>query len=487
MKVLLIYPVPPAAAWPQGFFRSRWVPTGIAQIAAELRHVGHDVRIHLREQRLIENRFDWPAAELDLRRELVEFAPDIVGLSVLTPAVAETAMIAALAKELIGPHVLTVSGGAHPTAMPDEMLDECPALDAVAVGEAEDTMVELAGGGPSPEVAGLLYRRDGEIVRTPARPPRRDLDSFQPIGYDLFDMAYHTAPDRWLIRWLKLSALNLRTSRGCTGRCKFCAGYLVAGLGVRMHSIERVVDDLERAADDFGVQAVLFEDETLGANRKRLMNLCELMQSRGLHRKLKWSACLRVDQADAELLARMKAAGCIQIEYGFESGSQAMLRRLGKNTTVEQNRRAVRLTREAKLRIFADIMVALPGETAEDFRSTIRFLRWAKPDVLSATRLYPLPGTAIFNDLPADTRRNIAWGDYAYHNDPRFAANLTAMTDDELATRYRRFQKYVVHPTIARQVLRDARGEDPGPWRKARRHARRFAIRHPLRRLRLPV
>ena len=94
----------------------------------------------------------------------------------------------------------------------------------------------------------------------------------------------------------------------------------------------------------------------------------------------------------------MKAAGCIQIEYGFESGSTESLRRLGKQTDIELNRRAVELTRRAGLRIFADIMVGLPGETVADFEATVKFLRWARPEIISAARLCPLPGTPIYKN-----------------------------------------------------------------------------------------
>jgi len=74
-------------------------------------------------------------------------------------------------------------------------------------------------------------------------------------------------PSRWLIRFLKLPATNLRTSRGCTHRCSFCAGHLVSGLNVRHHSIEYVLDQMRRAATELGVTAIRFEDDTVGARR----------------------------------------------------------------------------------------------------------------------------------------------------------------------------------------------------------------------------
>ncbi len=487
MKILLIYPVPPRDVWPVGLFRSRWAPSGIAQIAAELRHAGHDVRIHVREEQLVKNGFDWDRAEVALRDLLTEFRPEMVGVSVVTPSMPEAARIAELVKELLGVEVTVVAGGPHPSAMPAGTLDECPHVDIVAIGEAEATMLELVERGPAPDLAGIAYRDGGNVVTTPRRPPEKDLDRFQAIPYDLFDMDYYTAPNPWMMRWRKLSAMNLRTSRGCPNRCRFCGGHVVAGLGVRFHSVERVLDNMHRAAEEFGVQAVLFEDETLGADRDRLLTLCEGICRAGLHRKLEWDCCLRVDQAEPELLAAMAAAGCSQIEYGFESGSDAALKRVGKNASGKQNRQAVERTRQVGIRIFADIMIGMPGETAADLAATGKFLRWAKPEVLSVARFCPLPGTPIFDELAEDVRARITWPGFAYLDRPGFSINLTATPDEQFETLTRRFMKYFYRPALDRHRMRDAATLDPSEYRRLRKRARRFALRHPIRAARLPV
>ncbi len=329
--------------------------------------------------------------------------------------------------------------------------------------------------------------RDGEaFVHTPPRPFVHDLDSLGPPAYDLFDMEYYTQANRWLIRWLPLRATNIRTSRGCTNRCRFCAGHLVGGLGVRFHSIPYVIEQVRHAVDTWGLEAIRFEDDTLGADRDRLLALCEALRQAGLDRRIRWDGCLRVDQADAEVLAAMKAAGCIQVEYGLESGSTDSLQRLGKSATADLNRRAVQLTHEAGLRIFADIMVGLPGETRQDLEATVRFLRWAKPEVIVASRLYPLPGTPIYAGLPQEVRRNLDWDAYAYFDDYAGGVNLTAMPAEEFQRWYRTFRRYFIKPQVARAMLRDT----PPEWRQVRRNLRRtlrrFILRHPIRAARAP-
>jgi len=450
-----------------------------------LQRAGHDVRVHIREEQFFKHQQDWEKTDAALANLLRAFLPDMVGFSVLTPFVLETARLAALVKELCGPDTLIVAGGVHPTALGREMLETIPELDIVVVGEGEETMVELAARKPFAAIAGILYRQGNLCLPTPPRPPVRDLDQLAPIAYELFDMAYYTAPSPWLIRWLELPALNLRTSRGCTHRCRFCAGHRVGSLRVRFHSVDFVVEQMQMALERFHVRGIHFEDDTLGADPHRLVSLCEAIRRKGLEKHLCWDGCLRVNQAAPELLAEMKAAGCIQVEYGFESASDEALRRLGKGATAEMNRRTVELTRQAGLRIYADIMIGLPGETRADIESTCEFLRWAKPEVVSFAVLGVLPGAALFEALTENARRSLDYGALAYFSEPH-GPNLTAMSDAEFARTVRRCSRYFIQPWVQRQLLRDAAAENVAARRRIRRHLRHFLWHHPIHYLRLP-
>jgi radical SAM superfamily enzyme YgiQ (UPF0313 family) len=217
-----------------------------------------------------------------------------------------------------------------------------------------------------------------------------------------------------------------------------------------------------------------------------LLELCAAIRRAGLHKQLKWEACLRVNQADAEILAEMKAAGCIQVEFGFESGSTESLRRLGKQTDIELNRRAVELTRRADLRIFADIMVGLPGETSEDFKATVRFLRWAKPEIISAARLCPLPGTPIYNNLDPAVRSGISWEDFSYPDSQVNPVNLTAMPDRQINELYRKFQKYFICPQMTWALLRDTPAAERRKQWPMRKNLARFVLRHPFKAMQVP-
>ena len=487
MNILLVQPTPPSDAWPRGLFRSHSVPLGLAHLAGELQRAGHVVQVELREATLEKNGGDLAAADTAFLETLRTFRPGLIGFSATSPLIPEANRLATVARETLGEDVLLLLGGPHATALGEQCLLECAAFDAACIGEGEQTIVEVASGGLSREVAGLVLRKGDELVRTPPSAFQREPDQIAPPAWDLFDMDYHTTANPWMVRWLNLRTINLRTSRGCPNVCTFCAGHLTAGPGVRYHSIDYVAEQIQRAIDDWKIEAIIFEDETIGSNEAHLLALCDRFCREGWNKKVKWAACLRVDQARPDLLAAMKNAGCIQIEYGFESGSDAMLQVLSKNSSREQNLAAVALTREAGLRIFANVLFGLPGETKEDVQKTLQFIRETRCEVVSPAVLNPYPGTPIYTHLADDMKASIRWDDYAYADRPGFEINLTAMDDQEFFELYNRTQKYFLSPLIARQILRDAGGATTAYTPALKKRARRFAWHHPLQAARLPL
>jgi len=486
MKVLLIYPAWPGKYWPRGGFRSYWIPTGLAHIAGILEKDGHELRVHVCEEHIIKNNHDRTAADRILHRELESFRPDVVGFSVLTPGMSEMIRIARLAKSICGERTLLIAGGVHPTALPERTLRECPDLDAVVVGEGEWTMRELLIKGIADTVAGLVYRENGAFIHTGRRQPECNPDRLGMPAYHLFDMEFYTRPNRWMIPWLNLSVTNIRTSRGCPGHCAFCAGTLVSGPGVRFHSVEHVMTQIEKVVSDFGVEAIHFEDDSFGTDRERVFRICDALRQSGLSRRIRWDCGMRVDQVDSELLAEMKSAGCIEVEYGFETGSDRALAAIGKQSTRELNLRAVELTRQADLRIFADIMVGLPGETSKDWRATRKFIRQTKPDVLIAALLCPLPGTPIFKHLPQEKQDAVQWDAFTYLEPLKLDLCVSPLPKRKVKRLYHLFNDHMVVPHTVRAMLHDSRPEEHALRKKLRRWLLRFRIHHPIQALRLP-
>lgn len=431
--------------------------------------------------------FDWARVDAEFAEGLRLQKPDLVVFQAPTAAIEEVGRLANLVRANLGDGPLVLLCGPHATALPAGTLKEIPALSAVVLGEGEATVGEIAAGMPLAGLTGLMRREaSGKGAGSGIRPPELDLDLLPPPAWDLCDMEFAVARNRWMIRWLPLRAINLRTSRGCPNACAFCAAPVSAGSGVRLHSVNYVIDLIGRAIRNHAVEAVWFEDETFAADEERLLRLCQALQRLGWQKRLQWSCCLRADQARPELLLAMKAAGCIQVEYGFESASDRLLQAVGKNASVAQNLEAARLTHAAGLRLFANMMFGLPGETARDMEQNLRFIRTVRPEVLSVSIMTPMPGTPLFSELEQSGLAQLRWGDFAYLDQPRPGFQFSALPDDRFFRRYRRVQKRFVKPLVLRQILRDAGSEDSAEVLQWRADWRRFVCRHPLRALRLP-
>jgi len=233
------------------------------------------------------------------------------------------------------------------------------------------------------------------------------------------------------------------TTRGCPFKCTFCAGSKVFGKKVRYLSPERVLLELEQLVMDYKVEGVYFTDDMFLSNEKRAYEILELMVKKNLHKRLKWCAQARVNDVTKNLLSMMKKAGCVQIEYGFESGSQKVLDKLNKKTTVEQNYRAARLTKKAGIRFLANIIVGTIGETEQDIMESIKFLRAVKPNHISVYKLIPLPATSVFEELESKKMILRDWDIYINDNTEQ---NFTNISNDKLMSMINDIQTNIVTP-----------------------------------------
>jgi radical SAM superfamily enzyme YgiQ (UPF0313 family) len=107
----------------------------------------------------------------------------------------------------------------------------------------------------------------------------------------------------------------------------------------------------------------------------------------------------------------MKESGCVHVEYGFESGSQRVLDLMNKKTTIERNAKAALLTRRSGIRFQGNFIAGYPGETEDDFKRTVSFMRAARPNNIALNLFMPLPGTAIYKKLKEEGRLLPDWDD----------------------------------------------------------------------------
>jgi radical SAM superfamily enzyme YgiQ (UPF0313 family) len=436
---------------PEGFRTPRWMPTYLPSVAGALRDKGHAVAVV--ERGAFERRHGRGSAAFfrAVERVFRDSRPQAILFDVFFDDVAMLGPMADAARRS-APDTLLLAGGRHPTSAPEETLEFFPMLDGVVIGDPENVMLSIAGGARLPDVPALMTRAGGKTVCIGREFPVGNLDDLPFPAWDLFDMDFYTRRTSRIIPCIPLKTVTFETSRGCGGACTFCTEGRVHSRTLLHHSPDYVRSAIEKLIRDYGIEAVYFCDESFLGNMKRVRELCEELAKSGLHRRVKWNAQVRTDSVTPEILADLRRAGCIQIEYGIESGSQRMLDSMAKGATVEQNAAAIRLTREAGIRSMANIIIGLPGETADDVDRTDKFLAANRPDALRINPFVSFPGT------PA-TRRLIADGVLARDfwrpsPDTLMRPNVSSMSSEALSKAYRRLYFRHLFPLHARDYLK---------------------------------
>ena len=388
------------------------IPLGIGYLAAVLENNGYKVDV-----------IDCQVLKLtkeELENELTRLQPDIVGVTSATLNYKPALEIVKSAKTQL-PNCLTMLGGPHVTVMDEETLRDQPEADIVVRGEGEQTILELArlvsesNLGNIDEVAGITIRKNKQIVRTPDRPFIQNLDELPHPAYKHFQLSKYQVSGK--------TYLPIITSRGCPGQCTFCLVYRMCGRRFRARSPKNVVDELEWLRDSYKADAFSFYDDTFTFDRKRALEICREIKSRKID--LPWDCRTRVDKVSEELLAEMKDADCQLIHFGVESGSQKMLNIMKKGTTVEQNEKAIRLTKKAGISFAISVVVGYPGETPELLKQTLNFIRKTQPDYVYVCVAIPYPGTELFNLLKDQgVEMSTEWEEYDEQNPTQVFKNL---------------------------------------------------------------
>ena len=326
----------------------------------------------------------------EIRSVLTDYSPAVVGVTIKAPMLASALNTARLVKE-VDPAAVVIVGGPHVTLDPDSVMT-CPDMDIAVVGEGERTIVELVSalekGADLSGINGLVYRKNGTIIKTPPRELADDLDEL-------------ASPHEFTPRVLKdygsypPEALGrVMTVRGCPNNCLFCGSRAVWGRRVRFRSPDNVVGEL-RLLKKRGVSAVHFEDDTFGVNSSRLRRLTEALTHKSIG--ISWSCETHVNLVSEETLSMMKNAGCFSIQIGIESGDDNILKTVRKGFSVDRALKACELIKEAGLRLETFFMAGFPDETEESLRKTYRVMQTVPADKLIFSLFTPYPGTEVFD------------------------------------------------------------------------------------------
>lgn len=299
----------------------------------------------------------------------------------------------------IWPQAFILLVGTHPSARPEETMGFSKSVDAVAIGEYDCIVKELADALEAKknleEVKGLCLRKgENGYVRTGIMPPMKNLDD---LPYAAQFIKEHLDEKDYFFAAATYPSIQIFTGRGCPFRCNFCVyPQTMHGHAFRARSAENVVGEFEYIANNFpDVHEVVIEDDTFTAVKKRVLDICRLLKEKGLNKRLKWLCNARVD-LDYETMKAMKEAGCRLIIPGIESGSQQILDNIKKGTKVEQFYSYVANAKKAGLLIHACYMVGNQGETKETMQQTLKLALKLNTDTAQFFPLIPYPGTEAY-------------------------------------------------------------------------------------------
>ncbi len=291
----------------------------------------------------------------------------------------------------------------------EEYLDH--GADYVMLGEAEQTLLELANGlrdgALVPEsIAGLAFRRDGGTCRTIARPVMQDLDSLPLPAWDLADMAAYRKA--WLGSCGYFS-INMSTTRGCPYKCNWCAKPIY---GNRYHarSPEHVFRELRMLHDTYQFDHIWFCDDIFGLKPGWVARFAALLKASGIRVRFKIQSRADLLLKD-EQVTPLADAGCETVWMGAESGSQKILDAMDKGITVGQIEEAVHQLKSKGIRTALFLQFGYLGETKEDIRLTLDMLRRLMPDEIGVSVSYPLPGTKFYEKVKAELQKKSNWTD----------------------------------------------------------------------------
>ena len=379
-------------------------PLALAYLAASLELYKYPVKI-----------LDCPALRLeieDIIQELKKGNYSLIGLTMLTPMYSVVRGMTRAIKEA-QPQVKIVVGGAHVTALPGETLKGVESIDYIAIGEGENTIVELSqaleGKKEISGVAGLAYREKDKVVLTQPREFEKNLDRFPPPARHLLPMEKYKSTAS-TVQGSSFCA-TLIVARGCPFNCSFCSHPF--GRTFRHHSVGRIIQEMESLIKDYNVSEFNIEADTLNVDRGFVLSLCREIVRKGLNRKIRWTCANRMDTVDEELLKIMKQAGCWQISYGVESGVQRLLDLINKREKLEDMEKIFALTKKVGITIRGFFMLGLPTETYQESLQTIKFAKKLDPLWAQFTITVPYPGTPMFDALKKKGEiRSFNWDHY---------------------------------------------------------------------------
>jgi len=352
------------------------IPLGILYIASYLKKHGEEVVV-----------CDLAGVPPDEWADRIPAGYKFYGITMTTPDVLVANAIAILIKKLY-PNSVLVCGGAHPSALPAQVIEE-GIFDIACIGEGEQTVLDLVQGKPSDKINGICYKDNGTIRKNPDRDYWKNLDDLPFPAWDLIPdlISYHLVEEN-------TPATCITCSRGCPYNCAFCATVDVFKRTYRLRSAKNILQEIRILKDEYGIKEVRLVDELTLLDRKHFIDICESLAEMGM----RWRTHSRADLIckNKDLLKLAKDSGITELAVGVENPDDGVLKLINKRITSAQCEEAVNAIKDAGIQSKAYFIVGLPGESWKTIENMIAWIRRVKPDRTTLSTFVPFPRCDIW-------------------------------------------------------------------------------------------
>lgn len=353
--------------------------------AAILRDNGYEVKY-----------FHCPTQRWDVQKtknEIINSAPFalVIMIEHINSNVAE-----ALSSFARGNSIVVIWVGPFVTALHKEQIQK-ESVDYILRKEWDFAVLDLVDclqkNGNLTEVKGLTWKKNGTIHINDERDLVNDLDTLPIPAYDLIDLTkfYESV-------FIRFPVATMITSRGCPNYCVFCSyPQTIYSREFRAMSPQRVVTEIKYLVNTFGIKEIRIDDDTFIIDIQRAIDICKLLSKEKLD--LVYSVQARAHLMTDELAYWLKKSGCRMVLFGVESGNEDILKRIKKNTTLDEIRRGVKIARKHGIDVLNSVMLGFYWDTGETVEQTIRFAFELNAEFTQMSVPTPLPGTEYYKLL----------------------------------------------------------------------------------------
>lgn len=374
-----------------------YYPIWLCYVAGILEEAGHNIKV-----------IDSCAYEYDLEKTLrlvAGFKPELSVIDTSTPSIYCDVKTGEEIKGIL-PDCFVVTMGTHPSALPEETLRLNDTIDAVAIGEADYTVRELAqklSGVDMQRVQadnvfresllspidGLAFRIGSKICLNEPREFIKNLDEL-PFVSKVYKRWLDTK--KYFFAASDYPEIQIMTARGCIARCTFCVyPQTIHGWKFRTRSPQNIADEFQWIVGNMPeIREIGIEDDTFTGSQQRVIDFCKELLKRSI--KIKWYCNVRVD-LEYDTMIWMKRAGCVLVTVGYESANKEILENIEKRVTPDMILEFSRNTHKAGLLVHGCFMAGNRGETKETLEESLQLALKMMDDTMQFFPLMTYPGT----------------------------------------------------------------------------------------------